>query len=335
MILSINLWHKKFYYLAFLFVISASSTLMAQTIVVLADTPYSEKEKQMLQGPNGILYRLINEANPSVVMHLGDFKSGGKSCTNDLLNEHKALLAQTFPGRVIYTPGDNDWTDCDRASLVDSFDELERLEYLIKLMFQTPPLLEKNLTSITNQAQQVENKLWINDRLAIATVHLVGTSNGRVNIEKSKKESALSKVNKRDKLNLAWLKEIEENAKDFDALIIGFQADIYQKSVIESETCSDLSLTSCDAFAVYRKAFKDLAVRINKPVLISHGDTGDFCYEKLDNNLWHLNAAGDFRYLDATKVTFSKNSPDKPFIISGLINTHLPTIGCKGKTSSK
>jgi hypothetical protein len=63
-------------------------------------------------------------------------------------------------------------------------------------------------------------------------------------------------------------------------------------------------------------------------VLVSHGDTGDFCFEKLEDNLWHLNAAGDFRYLDGTKVTFNKNSIEQPFTASGLINTNLPEIGC-------
>ncbi|PKH88207.1 hypothetical protein CXF79_15640 [Colwellia sp. Bg11-28] len=282
----------------------------------------------MIQGPGGILYRLINAINPTVVMHLGDFKSGSKSCTDDLLKEHKALLAQIYPGKIIYTPGDNDWTDCDRSSLLYSFNELERLDFLIKLMFKTPPLLTKNLPSIISQETQIENKIWINDRLAISTLHIVGTSNGRANIDKSKRENAIKKVDERDNNNLTWLKNIEEKAKDFDAIIIGFQADIYQQSVLESGSCDNSSLTACDAFAVYRQAFKDLAKRINKPILISHGDTGEFCFEKLDSNLWHLNAAGDFQYLDATQVIFNKESPDRPFIINGLINPDLPTIGC-------
>jgi len=305
-----------------------SSTLWAQTIVILADTPYSDKEKQMLQGPNGLLYRLVNEAKPSVVMHLGDFKSGGKSCTDDLLTQHKSLLAQIYPGKMIYTPGDNDWTDCDRSYLPHSFDELERLDFLIKLMFQSPPLLTVNLPSIMTQHAQIENKLWVNNRLAISTLHIVGTSNGRVNISKSNQGLAIKKVDERDNKNLNWLKQIEDNAKSFDALIIGFQADIYQQSVLDSKACGDSSLKTCDAFSFYRQAFKNLAKRINKPVLISHGDTGDFCFEKLDTNLWHLNAAGDFRYIDATKVSFNKGSAENPFNISGLINTNLPTIGC-------
>lgn len=323
-----NSWQNFFISSLLFSLISISSTLKAQTIVILADMPYSAKEKTMLQGPNGTLYQLINKANPTAVMHLGDLKNGGKSCTDDLLIEHKKLLAQIYPGRLIYTPGDNEWTDCDRRSLPYSFDELERLDFLINLMFHTPPLLESNLPSIISQPEQIENKLWINDRLAISTLHIVGTSNGRAQIGKSNQENAIKKVNQRDKLNLAWLKSIEVKAKNFDALIIGFQAEIYQQGVLESGSCDETTLKTCDAFILYRQAFEDLAKSIKKPVLISHGDTGEFCFEQLGDNLWHLNAAGDFRYLDATKVTFNKESEKRPFKVNGLINKDLPNVGC-------
>lgn len=320
---------QKLYQSIALLLFITSPMLWAQTIVILADTPYSEQEKQLLQGPTGTLYRLINKANPTVVMHLGDFKNGGESCTDALLTEHKALLGQVYPGKMIYTPGDNDWTDCDRSSLLYRFDELERLNFLIKLMYQTSPLLDENLRLISSQTEQIENKLWLNDRLAISTLHLVGTSNGRTDINQSKREDAINKADQRDQSNFAWLKNIENKAKDFDALIIGFQADIYQGAVLKSGLCDDSALIPCDAFTVYRQVFKDLAKRLNKPILISHGDTGAFCFEQLGHNLWHLNAAGDFRYLDAATVTYNKHSPKQPFTVNGLINTDLPTMGCK------
>lgn len=313
---------------SFLFVIFLSSTLYAQTIIILADTPYSAKEKQMLQGPEGNLYRLINQQKPSVVMHLGDLKSGQESCTNSLLSEHKSLLDQIYPGKIIYTPGDNDWTDCDRSSLTHSYNELDSLDFLIKLMYQTPPLLSRKLVKLKSQAAQVENALWINDRVAVSTLHIVGTSNGRANIKQSKRTNAIKKVDIRDNFNLAWLNTIENHATEFDALIIGFQADIYQNEVIKSKACQLYSNKSCDAFAIYRQAFEKLAKKIQKPVLISHGDTGDFCFEQLDNHLWHLNAAGDFRYLDATKLTFDLNATKMPFKVSGLLNPRLPHRGC-------
>ena len=248
MTFNIYAWHKCCLDSIFLLFTTSSSTLLAQTVVVLADTPYSDKEKEILQGPNGTIYDLINNLKPSIVMHLGNLKSGGKSCIDDLLRKHKVLLAQIYPGKLIYTLGDNDWTDCDRISLPYSFDELERLDFLMTLMFETPSLFTKNLPLIINQETQIENKLWINDRLAISTLHIIGASNGRVNIGKSNQNDAIKAVNKRDEKNLSWLKSIEDNSKEFDTLIIGFQADIYQQSVVYAGTCDDTLVKACDAF---------------------------------------------------------------------------------------
>ena len=298
------------------------------TIVVLADTPYSDKEKCMLLAPNGSLFKAINQVKPRLVMHLGDMKSGGASCTDELLQEHKVLLGQIYPGKMLYTPGDNDWTDCDRLLLFSSFDELERLAYLKKLMYQTAPLLDKNLTEVTAQKQQIENKLWLSDRLAVATLHIVGTSNGRAQIRKSSRDNAIGIADKRDKFNLLWLEETIKKSAQYDALIIGFQADIYQKSVLKSKQCDEQDRSSCDAFGFYRNAFKALAKRLNKPVLIMHGDTGEFCFEQRSNNLWHLNAAGDFRHLDGVRVTFDNSKTATPFKVQGLLDPFLPKIGC-------
>lgn len=300
----------------------------SQTIVVVGDMPYSDIEKQMLQGPNGNLYHLINKTQPSMVLHLGDLKSGSVSCTNEILNEQKALLAQLYPNKLMYTPGDNEWTDCDRDSLTYSFDELERLDYLITLMYQTPPLLTKNLSNIASQPKNIENKLWINDRLAISTLHLVGTSNGRANINKSNQKQAITRANQRDEMNFVWLKVIEDQEQKFDALIIGFHADIYSKSLIKTGPCDEKKLTTCDAFPVYRKAFENLAKRLNKPVLITHGDTGEFCFEQRGDNLWHLNAAGDYTHLDATSIRVNPKSAENPFTVKALITPGFPTLGC-------
>lgn len=314
--------------ITFLLLFIINSLAWSQTIVIVGDMPYNDMEKQMLQGPSGVLYQLINETKPSMIMHLGDLKAGSKSCTDSLLKEHKALLAQIYPNKLIYTPGDNEWTDCDRKTLKHSYDELERLDYLIKLMYQTPPVLDQKLKNVQTQNNQIENKLWINERLAVASIHLVGTSNGRANIYLSNKADAITKVDIRDKHNFNWLKKIEQQTKDFDALIIGFQADIYQKKLITSGSCNPTKFLTCDAFSEYRQAFKELAKRINKPVLISHGDTSEYCFEQMDNNLWHLNAAGDYAYPDATKVTYNKNSTSMPFSVSGLIKPELPKLGC-------
>jgi hypothetical protein len=81
------------------------------TFAVIGDIPYGDA--QIANFPNVIAQ--IN-ADPSVqwVTHLGDIKSGSSQCTD----EYFAWIKQqfdSFADPLVYTPGDNEWTDCPPA----------------------------------------------------------------------------------------------------------------------------------------------------------------------------------------------------------------------------
>ena len=96
------------------------------SFVVMGDMPYTEKDKLTLQS----LSTAIPLLYPQVLIHYGDLMSGGESCTERLLENRKSEIYDLLPGHVIYTPGDNEWADCDRKHLEKSFNELDRLNYL-------------------------------------------------------------------------------------------------------------------------------------------------------------------------------------------------------------
>ncbi|MGZ4153845.1 MAG: hypothetical protein ACXVQ0_05145 [Actinomycetota bacterium] len=60
-------------------------------------------------------------ADPSVseVIHVGDVHSGKQFCTEEYDNQI-ASLWQDFNDPLVYTPGDNEWTDCHKVSSVTS-----------------------------------------------------------------------------------------------------------------------------------------------------------------------------------------------------------------------
>ncbi len=74
----------------------------------------------------------INLANVAFVLHIGDIKSGDTVCSNEMF-EDRLRAFNNFDMPMIYTPGDNEWTDCHRENN-GSFDPLERLDYL-RLVF--------------------------------------------------------------------------------------------------------------------------------------------------------------------------------------------------------
>src|SRR4051794_41637577 len=82
------------------------------TLAVIGDTPYGQP--QIDQFPGDVAE--IN-ADPAVsrVIHLADIKNGSSRCDTSYFR----LVRSDFDGfadPLVYTPGDNEWTDCYRAN---------------------------------------------------------------------------------------------------------------------------------------------------------------------------------------------------------------------------
>src|SRR5215213_587281 len=90
------------------------------TMAVIGDVPYGEVQEASF----GTLIAAVND-DPKVrtVIHLGDTKSGSTACTDERLTAVRDAL-ETFEDPVVYTPGDNEWTDCHRPS-AGGYDPLE------------------------------------------------------------------------------------------------------------------------------------------------------------------------------------------------------------------
>ena len=97
---------------------------------VMSDTPYNEREESHFVAMIGHM----SSAPLAFVVHVGDFKAGGGSpCTDALFEKRRAQFnASRHP--LIYTPGDNDWTDCRRPSN-GGMDPIERLAALRRVFF--------------------------------------------------------------------------------------------------------------------------------------------------------------------------------------------------------
>ena len=80
------------------------------------------------------LIAAINTMKPSFSIHVGDIKSGSSPCDDSVYTQGLAYL-NSLKAPAAFTPGDNDWTDCDRQAGVNS---LERLDHERALFFSTP-----------------------------------------------------------------------------------------------------------------------------------------------------------------------------------------------------
>ena len=321
---------KKLVIASALLTFASSSFAEPVEFVVLGDMPYSTQEKTSLTGPDGEIFAAIQAVKPPVLIHYGDFKGGGENCTDDLITTYKNQIANLNPGRTVYTPGDNDWTDCDRDFLTIRFDEMERLEFINNLFFTGTGLeMTKDIPNLVRQANQPENAMWQLGGLVMGTLHIVGTNNGRAEILKSDVNKALDAVDSRDIANEAWLQKMFTEAQAKSGLVILFQSDIYEPVTDIKPACTKENRIECDGYKNIRDVIAKMAADYKKPVLAIHGDTNAYCFNQLTTpNFWHLNGPGDYKVIDAAKITFDPDNSAMPFTISGLLNPEAPPKIC-------
>jgi hypothetical protein len=247
----------------------------AFSFVALGDLQYGSPEKAY--GPYRALIARINQVEPAFSIHLGDIKSGSTPCSDEEYANQRDHF-QRFKGAVVYTPGDNEWTDCHRASN-GAYDPLERLAAVRKVFFNPGQSLGSQPMRVESQAQRtpafgsyLENLRWQHQGVQFNTVHIVGSNN---NLE-ARDAAASREFHERDAANVAWIQSaFAQAAEQQPSLIVfAFQADVFaSKSMFED----------FPGWSGFRKSIGEtllpLAQRWGKPVLVIHGDSHQF---KLD-----------------------------------------------------
>lgn len=304
--------------------------------VVIGDTPYGEEDEKMLAEA----VPAIKVQNPPFIIHIGDYKGGRAPCTDDHDVRHQELIASLAPIPVFYTPGDNEWTDCDRhinEATGERYSDLARLDRVRELFFSTPPAVIDGF-GFRRQDAQPENANWTRNGVHFATLHVTGTNNGRDWVTGDPLQAALAAVTTRDANNMEWLGAVFDRATSdgASAIVIAMQADMGEtKGKTFGEMCTDVAPNDdgkCDAFADLRADLVNRAANFAKPVLLIHGDTAPFELgtpfgEGAAPGLRVLNAAGDTGPTYGTRdVTLVQITPgaSEPFAARGLLTGNLP-----------
>jgi hypothetical protein len=136
------------------------------------DLPYSAPEREMLK----LLLSQVVAEEPPFLAHIGDVKAGNSPCTLQELGR-TADLFRTQPVPVVFTPGDNEWTDC-RRSAAGGYDPVERLSVLRSLYFSNPQVLRLHELGISRQDPAYPENYWfVREGIIFVTLHLVGSDN--------------------------------------------------------------------------------------------------------------------------------------------------------------
>jgi hypothetical protein len=219
------------------------------------DLPYSAVQEN--PGiPN--LLADMNGADIQFSVNDGDLKAGNGSTGNppssncdDALYARALVWLNSLEKPAMFTPGDNDWTDCDRTSN-GGFNSLERLDHERQLLFatnqslgqktmtqdvQATPLCKGFLTATTfRDVPCVENRRWEYHDVMYVTVNVQGTCNNLCSSGAGDpndgpngpaQTARNAEYEARNAADIAWLKETFAKAEangDAGIMIIG-QAD--------------------------------------------------------------------------------------------------------------
>lgn len=208
----------------------------------------------------------INRANPAFTVHLGDFKGSEEPATDEFYRRRRDDF-NTFTGPLIYTPGDNEWTDTHYES-AGRRDPLERLARLRELFFAEERSLGRRPLDLVTQrrdpafAKFVENARWIRGGVVFATVHAVGSSNN----DQPEVPGAVAEFAERDAADAAWIRAAfaEARATAAPGVVLLFQADPLAADFGQPGVAK--------GFAQFLRVITDEARAWAKPVLLVHAD---------------------------------------------------------------
>jgi hypothetical protein len=147
----------------------------------------------------------INRLQPAFTVHCGDIHSGGEPASDERFLTVRDWF-DTFAYPLIYTPGDNEWTDAHRKS-IGGYEPQERLAKLRELFFAeersrgVQPMELITQRHMAGYEKFVENARWTVHGVVFATIHVVGSNNNlQPEIPGAPEEFAA-----RDAANIAWL----------------------------------------------------------------------------------------------------------------------------------
>lgn len=219
------------------------------TFAAFGDTPYTDDEESRFVG----MIAEINRAPLAFVVHVGDFKSGWSPCTDALFNQRRDWFA-LFHHALIYTPGDNEWSDCWKP-FGAARDPLERLQKLRGLFFADDYSLGQQKIALTRQsAAYPEHARWQHEGIVFATLNVPGGNNARMPGELAARSRALD----------AWVSSTFDIARKQArrAVVLVMQANPFSGSGRVGDHYADLM-----------NAITRETLNFNGEVLLIHGDT--------------------------------------------------------------
>ena len=254
------------------------------------DLPYST-----VQETSGLpaLLADMNNSHLEFTVHNGDLKQGSGSPCDDGLYARALGWFDSLERAAMFTPGDNDWTDCDRPAN-GGFNSRERLDHERRVFFSTGsslgrhPLKQEVQTTpsclgVAGPTQCVENRRWVVKGVTYVTLNIPGSCNNRCDTLPDEQE-----YQARNAADIAWLRETFDEAQEAGSAAImiiaqanpGFDASDGTRAPLRDPRTLVQTDGDPDGYHDFLSALRDAVIAFRKPVAYVHGDSHYFRIDK-------------------------------------------------------
>ncbi len=218
------------------------------------DVPYSTAEEARLVS----MIEEMNREPLALAIHVGDFKHSRSECSDALFVQRRDWFGLSYHP-FVFVPGDNEWTDCERAST--PYAPLERLGRLREIFFAQDTTLGRWPMRVERQAARgyPEHLRWVHQQVLFATLNVPGPDN---NAKLMPDESQ-----QRTPAVLEWMRDAFRIARErkLPAIVLAMHANPW---------------TGHPGFQVLLDALAKEAVRYAGEVLVVHGDTHRYRFDR-------------------------------------------------------
>jgi hypothetical protein len=285
------------------------------------DLPYSTVQATV-GVPN--LITDMNKQDLAFTAHDGDLKSGSSECTDSVYTQALGYF-NSLRAPAVFTPGDNDWTDCDRTAGYSSLAQLDKERKLffsipftqgqhrLRQQVQTSPLC----LGVSGNVPCVENRRWTIGGVTYATLDIQGSCNNLCDVAPDPAEYAA-----RNAADIAWMQQTFDEAKSRRSAAImfisqadpGFDlSDATRAPLRDPKTLAETD-GQPDGSQEFLLALRDQVIAFAKPVAYVHGDSHYFRIDRpfLDSlgrrleNFTRIETFGDHQENDNNDVHWLK-----------------------------
>jgi hypothetical protein len=265
------------------------------SVAVYGDAPYgtSNADTAEFTATPAFIDSVNADKQVRLVLHVGDIHSGKQYCTQPYDQSIYDLWTR-YEDPLVYTPGDNEWTDCHKAAEggnvyvngqpVDyaNGNPIANLALVRSIFFSNPGhALGQRDKVVLSQAQDydpahptdanyVENVIWQQSRTLFVTINLPGGSNNDNDIwygAATQTQAQQDEIAQRTGADLRWLDEAFSLAQldpSVRGVVIVAQADMWDPEKGAAHQA---------AYEPFVASIASHTTAFGKPVLMFNGDS--------------------------------------------------------------